>query len=120
MPKQEIAVNANLTWGQSMKELNTSFEQHHVSASYVDAWLSTLDPAVYIEEHVRGCATRETPLRPHGLQSRQIGCYATSRVANNYCATIIYRRRWQHYSLPRSGLTPLAVRKGVKAGRASL
>jgi hypothetical protein len=48
MPKQEIAVNANLTWGQSMKELNSFFEQHHVSESYVDARLSTLDPAVYI------------------------------------------------------------------------
>jgi hypothetical protein len=48
VPKQEIAVNANLTWGQSTEELESFFEQHHVSAPYIDTKLSTLDPAVYI------------------------------------------------------------------------
>jgi Dolichyl-phosphate-mannose-protein mannosyltransferase len=48
VPKQEIAVNANLTWGQSIGELNTFFEQRHVTAPYVDTSMSTVDPRVYI------------------------------------------------------------------------
>ena len=48
VPKQEIAVNANLPWGQSMEELDSFFAQHHVSAPYIDTRLSTLDPTVYI------------------------------------------------------------------------
>jgi hypothetical protein len=48
VPKQEIGVNANLTWGQSVGELNTFFEQHQVVAPYVDTRMSTVDPTVYI------------------------------------------------------------------------
>lgn len=48
MPKQEIAITSNLTWGQSMKELNAFFMEHRVSAPYVDTPMSFLDPTVYI------------------------------------------------------------------------
>jgi hypothetical protein len=48
VPKQEIAINANLSWGQSMGELNAFFKEHHVSAPYVDTGNSILDPSVYI------------------------------------------------------------------------
>ena len=48
VPKQEIAVNANLSWGQSMGELNTFFEQRHIAAPYVDTRMSMVDPTVYI------------------------------------------------------------------------
>jgi hypothetical protein len=48
VPKQEIAINSNLGWGQSMEELDRFFKEHHVSASYVDTRMSVLDPAVYI------------------------------------------------------------------------
>jgi len=48
VPKQEIAVNSNLGWGQSMKELDAFFKQRRVRAPYVDTRMSGLDPAVYI------------------------------------------------------------------------
>jgi len=48
LPKQEIAVNSNLSWGQSMKELDAFFKEHHVSAPYVDTRMTFVDPAVYV------------------------------------------------------------------------
>jgi hypothetical protein len=48
MPKYEITQNSNLNWGQSMGELKTFFDEHQVSAPYVDANLAPLDPTVYI------------------------------------------------------------------------
>lgn len=50
VPKQEIAVNANLSWGQSMRELNTFFAQRHIAAPYVDTRMSTIDPRAYIPD----------------------------------------------------------------------
>jgi hypothetical protein len=48
VPKQEIAINSNLGWGQSMKELDAFFKERRVRAPYVDTRMSGLDPAVYI------------------------------------------------------------------------
>jgi hypothetical protein len=36
VPKQEIALNSNLSWGQSQGELATFFREHHVANPYVD------------------------------------------------------------------------------------
>jgi hypothetical protein len=48
VPKQEIAINSNLSLGQSMEELAEFFNERHVAAPYVDTRTSELDPAVYI------------------------------------------------------------------------
>jgi hypothetical protein len=48
MPKQEIAVTSNLSWGQSMLELNAFFRDHHIANPYVDPEMSPVEPAVYI------------------------------------------------------------------------
>ena len=48
MPKQEIAVSSNLSWGQSMVELATFFREHHVATPYVDSGMSPIDPSVYV------------------------------------------------------------------------
>jgi hypothetical protein len=48
LPKQEIAINSNLSLGQSMEELAEFFNERHVAAPYVDTRTSELDPAVYI------------------------------------------------------------------------
>jgi hypothetical protein len=64
VPKQEIAVNANLTWGQSMEELNSFFQQRHVSAPYVDTRISTLKPAVYIPDARPWQCDKDNPVAP--------------------------------------------------------
>ena len=48
VPKQEIAINSNLSLGQSMEELAKFFKEQHVSVPYVDRRTSQLDPAVYV------------------------------------------------------------------------
>jgi hypothetical protein len=47
-PKQEIAVTSNLSWGQSMMELDSFFKKNHVADPYVDSTLSPVAPAVYV------------------------------------------------------------------------
>jgi hypothetical protein len=48
VPKQEIAINSNLSLGQSMEELAAFFNERHIAAPYVDTRTSELDPAVYV------------------------------------------------------------------------
>jgi hypothetical protein len=56
MPKQEIAENSNLSWGQSMEELTAFFQQRGVSAPYVGAQASAIAPSSYIAgAHVWSC-----------------------------------------------------------------
>lgn len=64
VPKQEIASNANLSWGQSMEELNAFFREHHVSAPYVDTRMSGLDPAVYIPGALPWQCDKPDPVTP--------------------------------------------------------
>ena len=47
MPKQEIANNSNLNWGQTGEETAAFFRERGVTAPYVDK-ISTIDPTVYI------------------------------------------------------------------------
>ena len=63
LPKQEIAQNSNLNWGQSMDEVALFFREHDVSAPYIDN-ASTIDPRVYIPgAHVWDCE-RPNPVVP--------------------------------------------------------
>jgi hypothetical protein len=48
MPKREIAVSSNLSWGQSMPELATFFRDHEVQNPYVDSEMSPVEPSIYI------------------------------------------------------------------------
>jgi hypothetical protein len=62
MPKQEIAINANLSLGQSMEELAAFFKDHHVATSYVDKRTSAVDPDVYIPgAHAWECDKPDPP-----------------------------------------------------------
>ena len=47
-PKQEIVVNSNLYWGQSLIDLERFSEEHHISKIYVDSRTSRLEPSTYI------------------------------------------------------------------------
>jgi hypothetical protein len=47
-PKQEIVVNSNLYWGQSLIDLERFREEHHISKIYVDSRTSRLEPSTYV------------------------------------------------------------------------
>jgi hypothetical protein len=47
-PKQEIATNSNLYWGQSLIDLERFREEHHISKIYVDSRTFRPDPATYV------------------------------------------------------------------------
>jgi hypothetical protein len=47
-PKQEIAVNSNLYWGQSLIDLEKFREEHQISKIYVDSRTFRPDPATYV------------------------------------------------------------------------
>jgi hypothetical protein len=56
MPKQEIAQNSNLNWGQSMEEVVAFFRERGVSAPYLDTGSTPIDPRAYIEgAHLWNC-----------------------------------------------------------------
>ncbi|HEV2581796.1 MAG TPA: glycosyltransferase family 39 protein, partial [Ktedonobacteraceae bacterium] len=47
-PKQEIANNSNLYWGQSLIDLERFRQEHHISKIYVDSRTFRPDPAAYV------------------------------------------------------------------------
>jgi hypothetical protein len=47
-PKQDIVVNSNLYWGQSLIDLERFREEHHISKMYVDSRTSRLEPSTYV------------------------------------------------------------------------
>jgi hypothetical protein len=47
-PKQDIAANSNLYWGQSLIDVERFREEHHISKIYVDGRNDRLDPATYV------------------------------------------------------------------------
>ena len=89
-PKQEIAGNSNLSWGQSMEELAVFFREHGVSAPYVDTEMSLIDPTVYIPgAHVWQCV-KPDPASPEWVA---ISAYRLSHHPPN-CLQLLRYPSW--------------------------
>jgi hypothetical protein len=50
MPKQEIATESNLDWGQSLPAVTAFATQHHISTIYVDGRMTILPPTLYVPQ----------------------------------------------------------------------
>jgi hypothetical protein len=50
MPKQEIATESNLDWGQSLPAVAAFAARHQISTIYVDGRMTILPPALYVPQ----------------------------------------------------------------------
>lgn len=66
-PKQDIVVNSNLYWGQSLIDLERFRKEHHISKMYVDSRTSRLEPSTYVLGAFRWRCNYPEPRAPEWL-----------------------------------------------------
>jgi hypothetical protein len=63
-PKQDIAANSNLYWGQSLIDLEKFRQEHHLSTIYVDSRTFYPDPAAYVPGAIKWECDKPDPQAP--------------------------------------------------------
>ena len=102
VPKQEIANNSNLYWGQSLIDLEKFRQEHQISTMYVDSRTFRPDPGTYVNGAVKWECSNPDPAAPEW-----VGVNANFLLRDApTCAGLL---RYQHWYLPDGSLVVFHV-----------
>jgi Dolichyl-phosphate-mannose-protein mannosyltransferase len=90
-PKQDIAANSNLNWGQSMEEVASFFREHGVSGPYVDSDASTVNPVIYMPGAINWTCNKPDPSPPAWVA---VSTYNLTRQTPN-CLRLLRYPSWK-------------------------